>query len=205
MLLNMKKPVLFILVAGAVLLGCRKKEFHEDLLRDENSFLPSHCFNDMMDGDELGTDCGGSCNDCEQIPEGCSLPLNEVAWADGFLLFNLTHWDTSTYMYGGDKYYEYIAHCGDDDSLQLVFFGKPSLTTHYNSWAYSTYSMDEDENCYAWFASNTLTSDYRVVNGQLFISYVDGKYTFTGCELDITYVGTVPPSYTTLSFRLQTD
>lgn len=34
--------------------------------------LPSHCYNGILDGDETGTDCGGSCNACMGPPVGDS-------------------------------------------------------------------------------------------------------------------------------------
>ena len=70
------KNLLFIVAIALINAGCLKKEKRDgDYALDLGGV---HCQNNIMDENELGTDCGGSCAPCEQNKAPCSLADNTL-------------------------------------------------------------------------------------------------------------------------------
>lgn len=70
----MKKLFLLIFIAAAFFACKRKKN-----LAEPNGTLaeyPVTCYNSTLDGDETGTDCGGSCAPCNFVTPTCTYTAN---------------------------------------------------------------------------------------------------------------------------------
>ena len=67
--------VLVFMLLLSLFTSCQKPE-------EEPVIIPDHCSNGLLDGDELNTDCGGSCNPCGTIAPPCAVPENKLYLMD---------------------------------------------------------------------------------------------------------------------------
>lgn len=76
------KKYYFLSLLLLFLVSCNKKG--DRTLVDETKNLipfnsvPSHCYNNVMDEDELDVDCGGSCIVCTEAKPTCTLDVNRA-------------------------------------------------------------------------------------------------------------------------------
>jgi hypothetical protein len=72
----MKKLLLFALVL-TVAAGCKRKQ---DLVEPEGTLAkhPAHCYNQLLDGNESGIDCGGDCDPCNIPTPTCTPASNTI-------------------------------------------------------------------------------------------------------------------------------
>ncbi len=77
------RPYIILILSIFIVFGCRKKEKRTETFLEDLGAI--HCFNGILDGDETGIDCGGSCEPCEQNIAPCNLTPNTLYLTDGWV------------------------------------------------------------------------------------------------------------------------
>lgn len=81
--------------------SCRKEELRSELDGHIKAYANAHCFDGVLDGDELYVDCGGSCTVCDQVTPSCTMTNNTMT-IDG-TVYTLTNVDSTTTTSTGVK------------------------------------------------------------------------------------------------------
>jgi hypothetical protein len=172
----MVKPIPILILSCLIVFGCRKKEVRDVLTYEETTGINPNCYNNLMDFDELGTDCGGECEPCQIDDVPCEITPNEFNYEDGW--YTLPIESTAINGPDGENRYEYIAYAEEGRYMSFLFEGKINLANKYTNSGL-LYS-DEVQIKYR---TNAGTNLFCVYGERLYINFEDGHYIFSACEL----------------------
>jgi hypothetical protein len=188
----MKRILLFSALTCILLVACRKM-----VLRDVNpDIVVNQCENAVMDGDEIGVDCGGSeCISCTQTTPPCALNTNELIISTNGVsympkaLINLSL-DTT----GGT--WKFTGYTNPSYYLFIRFDSKPSVNTVYDGNSNTTLAANEAFVTYYQPGLENLTGE-----GDVYVNFNSGEYSITSCNFGFHLPSQSPPSFTQ-SFNL---
>ncbi len=165
--------------------SCRKKEHIE--YNDKSDFQNPHCYNEKMDTNELGTDCGLDCKPCEQIYPPCTLPKDTLRVFNTFDVINIKIDSTSIvestdyttyYAYGLDNY-------GYPVFLEIKMKSKPDISKKYFGKTTDNCSSEIGSTC-VYIAFHRYGANKRTGTGDVYINYDNGHYIFSSCDYDFS-------------------
>ncbi|MFK8039107.1 MAG: hypothetical protein AB8B74_12505 [Crocinitomicaceae bacterium] len=173
-----KNQVLLILsLTLLVLFGCRKKVLRDVVTVDSLGVI--HCSNNIFDGDELGLDCGGSCDPCQQLKAPCELTNNEINVFTGFVVQSKSFTANKTLEIDSlTGEYTFKAYTDGTDYLEFYFETKPDITRTYKDGDL----IANDGIATVIYKSNSSTDMY--MHGELFLNSENGIYSFSSCDAD---------------------
>ena len=158
-----------------LLFSCNKER--DVLTWDDYNPAPVHCTNGILDSNELGIDCGGNCDPCDQLTPPCTLLPNTFD-IEGFSPKTLLSSDHS--VAGSNHIIEFEYE--DDFTVTFTFFGFPSIS-HF----YSLDNYPDDDNEVKVTLNITGTSYIGV--GSMIITYDSGIHEFHVCSGSFTILG----------------
>ena len=167
----MKKFLLSIILTSLLAVGCTR----DMTLRTDVKTLdtPLTCINAVLDTNEVGVDCGGSCAPCDSITPSCS-PLNNQLIFDGatFTLSNGTFTElngryiSKAFFNNGDSYI----------NINLRSFD-PSRTYKMGSNDFEPAFVE----MYHTIESNFTSKLVTLTGGTVYVHDVNGKRVITVC------------------------
>lgn len=164
----MKKKILAALLFLILISSCTKRE-----LRTFQYPLPEHCYNDVMDANEIGTDCGGDCDDCEQKIPNCSLDSNEITIQLNGIDSSMSFIDCS--VSASEYYYYFTAYTNSTDYLALKIYKPLDVTKSHNGESDSLWSSVFVK----YYQSNGL---HKTGDGTVYINFENNIYTISSCH-----------------------
>lgn len=150
-----------IVVSFILLVRCTDKELYEPI----KIMYPDHCSNGIVDGDEIGVDCGGECAPCGTIAAPCNPDTNKITFDSATATSAFPNSiKTFTMPQGGtnDIYGNYIitSNYNGGEYLQIVLSGtRPTIARAYN------------------ISGQEFGGNYYPGNGQLFFHFSNGQST----------------------------
>ena len=165
--------LLFILIISILFYSCRKKELDNVLQYRDYTPKIEHCFNNYIDADEQGLDCGGECKPCEQSYAPCSLNIDTVFFEN--LAFTSRHIIQKT-----SSNTVYYFRFEDYGFIRFSFNSTPNLTTIYEG-AYSVY---EEEDVKIDYQYSQWDPQYKGF-GRVYVTYQNGSYFISACNLGV--------------------
>ena len=188
----MKVINFFIVILMITTIGCRKDELRDDVeLSTNKRDAPATCFNETMDGDEIGTDCGGSCNECDKYFNSCLSTDQAITYYfDGGAATTsmFTNVDFTTSNSDGNFYVE--ATTAEGEIITITFSGMPNIMQAYSLTA----SSNPSGPYYAYVTGkfpnhrSTLVAPPNGPNPtKVYITYEDGRYIIELCGMDFRY------------------
>ena len=191
----MKKAVFFSIAISLLVVACRKK-----ILRDVNPDVTlNHCINSIMDGDELGVDCGGAeCGTCDQAMVPCTLGTNELIISTNGVTYNTKILINETLDTTGGTW-DFKAYTNPSYYLFIRFNSKPSVTTIYVGTENTNPNAGEVNVTYYQPGLENLTG-----LGNVYVNYDNGAYTISSCNFGFHLPSSSAPSFTQ-SFSLKVN
>lgn len=153
---------------------CRKnKELELEEYYDQ-SFADSLCYNDIMDANELGEDCGGPCEPCMEFDLPCE-PESNIIDIEVYSPWPVVEIEVDTLV--GNWVFK--AFTVDGGHFRFTFSGRPDIAQVHtlDSTPYHLGEVDID-----WV---TETGTVKNVVGLMYPSYVDGHYVFEACGANV--------------------
>lgn len=187
----MKYLTYLLLATFFIVSACRKKTERE-VQNEIDSLSEAHCYNGILDVDELGEDCGGEqCEPCTANPAPCNNSDNELYIYEGFVYDSktITSTEVDSTNSGGIVFYGYT----DGSSsyyLRVSFPGKPDISKTYDG--VNDGSFMESNEVYVYYNGSY---DYKGT-GDVYVSYENGAYTIESCDYSFSPYGQNAPSGT---------
>jgi|GEM_PF-2656116 len=168
--------ILSLLAVTLVFGACRKKVLREEATLPE---IVEHCFNNVMDEDELGTDCGGAgCDSCEANLPPCELPENILRMRHGPTIQNLTLYNTSHSVVGSHWFFRAYIDESDLEYIEFEFASKPNLTTTYAGQVEGSF-LEQDEVFIQFYG---YSSADMFGTGEVYVNLVGDSYVISSCD-----------------------
>jgi hypothetical protein len=158
--------------------GCLKKEKREgDYAIDLGGV---HCQNNIMDANELGTDCGGSCAPCEQNKAPCTLAPNTLYIQNETGSLEAKELVTSNIDTLENGHLQFLATLDNSINglIQLTFNQKINLAQTYTGTEF-----DQSSGNFVQVVYTESGWDDRLGSGTVYV-YIDdeGKYIIESCS-----------------------
>lgn len=168
-------PIYFLLIILALFTTCRKKT--PRTMPENAEVMPMHCFNGIKDGDELSTDCGGSCSECTFVTAPCATTLNTVSITGSA---TQVYTNATGSVVSGN--YRITCSNGFSNDITIDFYGTTITPNQVftipagSPFGSSECSMDLTVNGVSYIG---------VQGGKVYVNEKNGKYTVDFCSLDI--------------------
>jgi hypothetical protein len=170
-LIPMNKLIISISALFLILMGCNR----DMTLRTDVKILdtPLTCLNTILDTNEVGLDCGGSCAPCDSLTPTCNSVNNQLIF------------DGSTFTLSNATFIEV-----DYRFVTKAFFnnGDSYITINLRSFDPSrTYSMESNDSepafveIYHTIESSFSSKLVTLADGTVYVHDVDGKRVITIC------------------------
>lgn len=166
------KKIAFLFITLFVFSFCKRKNIETTPPATLAEF-PFHCYNGLLDADESGIDCGGSCKPCGVAIPTCTQAANRLTL--GVANYTLTNsncgnlYDANTYDFRGSY---------ADGTFTIRISG--SLPDVSKSYPINSNSSPNANEAYALISSGSF-GNMTSTTGTVFISQNAGKYTVTLC------------------------
>ena len=191
----MKYLIFLFLISTTCFSSCRKKVLRE--VATIETIGPIHCTNGVFDEDEIGLDCGGlDCDSCIQLVAPCTLNTDEIVYYNG--LSTTTKSFTTKSMTVNGSSYSFIAYTSPTDYLQLVFSGKPDITTIFD--ATNDNSFLGSTEVYVIYSQNAANDLYG--QRDVYVNYENGVYRISSCDIGFKTWGGTEATWVTQTFNV---
>lgn len=165
----MKKITLFV-VTTIIVFACIRKQN----LVEPNGVLAehaNHCYNGLLDGDEISIDCGGECGPCNFAVPSCSPGANILKIGTSNYTITGTSCGVPSSTFEMDGSYT--------DGTVTIEIGEnaPDLTAEYNI----TNSVPGVHEAFVHFSTGSY-GGLILDSGKVFFAQNGGKYTVTICS-----------------------
>jgi hypothetical protein len=163
------KKLLIVLFISAAVAGCKRKQ---DLVEPDGKLAkhPAHCYNGLLDGNELGIDCGGECDPCNFPTPTCTPASNTIK------IGTSTYATTGTSCTAGSSNYDMMGSYSGGSYTVSFSNSTPDLSVAYTINS-GVLSYGE--------ASVTISDGMRgslsLSSGTVYVSLTGGVYTATIC------------------------
>ena len=202
----MKNAFIFLVSMFCILtISCRKEELRSDIIiASESANGGAHCYNGIMDSDEVGTDCGGSCGSCDEFAGLCTDAVDNTIRIRSTTsnVDRTVNFISDTAYVDTDGEYHLEAITSDNDKLHITFGYRPDATLAYkvtSSTVLNECHVSVDVNGFGKLSSSPLSSGAQYV----YLTDSNGRYSFRSCDLSIgTFVGF---GTTTFSFTFEVE
>lgn len=135
------KQLVYLVMIVAFVGACRKESPKE--LPENSIVMPSHCNNGVLDGDEIDTDCGGSCLSCLTMPVPCSVDPQTISISG--LSADIVYTDDQiTEGHQNGKFFIYA----DGPSVDMKFTFADSIIPPFKAYDNNQYSNITSDEIY---------------------------------------------------------
>ena len=174
----MFKFIAIFLAINLLTSSCRKKVEKDVLTYEETLGFTPHCYNNQMDFDEVGTDCGGECEPCEQNYPTCEIIPDVFDLEYGLLIVPVTSYSSTGP--GWSDQYVFTAFADEGRYLEFTFEGKINIMNYYKGTNSVFLDPDEVGIKYGTDAGTTLYCGYEE---RLYVNLEDDHYILSGCDM----------------------
>lgn len=166
--------------------SCRKKELRTDIDVVEPQTDNEHCYNWIMDEDEVGTDCGGSCS------SPCSSGNAPCTTAD--LTMSVTTLGSTTVSelsiisagVNGNGIYEINYESNDGNALTIFFDSKPNAAVIYSL----SNGVSSTKAAFKFLHDGIYVDTSSNTTGVLYLSDSNGSLVIQACSVELSeFVG----------------
>ena len=185
----MKNGLILFVMIILVTVSCRKKEERDYNLVSNAG--PLDCSNLVFDGDELGTDCGGSeCSACELNEAPCNNTSNKTYIHNGVM--GQTFSVTSTESLLENEAWIFNAYTGGGTTkyLHVMFGSKPNVVTTYTGVTDSLSLADNE----VYIKFYDPTNGNKIGTGDVYVTNTSGVYKIQSCDYSFHEAGQSVPS-----------
>lgn len=170
----MKKIIILSLLI-VTFSSCKRKQVlvDESSLNPKLAKYPAHCYNEIQDADEIGFNCGGSCQPCNVVIPSCTVTLNTLNINSSVYLTV----GSSCSATSGSEYTFSGAYSSNSYSIKIGN-SSPDLSVAYNIVSGSVLNSNEAHV----ILYDSMLGNMTLSSGTVYISQVSGKYIVTICN-----------------------
>jgi hypothetical protein len=167
------KKIGFLIIIFFVFSFCKRKNI-EATPSGTLAEFPFHCYNGMLDSDELGIDCGGPCKQCITAVPACTQVANRLTL--GASNYTLTNSNCGN-LYDANSYDFRGSYAGGTFTVRV----SGSLPDVSKSYPVNSNVSPNANEAYSLISSGNY-GNMTSTTGTVFVSQSAGKYTVTLCS-----------------------